>query len=330
MTSHLYKTPDTYGGTAEIILYNNVFQFEASTSLININNDNEVEFGTGKLPGRIRLFAYNNTFWQGPNSIGGYNMIRINEPYDGNKIINNIFCQLKSTATIWNFENPSYTLMESNDLINFNLYYRGTANTGYIIWNDSEYNRFTLNQADNSFEPNGEQGNPSFKDGLTPNDDHDFVPVIQSPAYVINKGSDLNNLPYNIDLFTGDYCNPTHSRGTSWNRGAFEETSNTFQDEIPGMEKRNSEKIKEYYITQNYPNPFNPTTTISYSLSKSGSTTLKVFDILGREIITLVNEEKPAGSYTVEFNASNLSSGIYFYSLTSGSFTMNKKMILMK
>ncbi|HZW39055.1 MAG TPA: T9SS type A sorting domain-containing protein [Ignavibacteriaceae bacterium] len=89
-------------------------------------------------------------------------------------------------------------------------------------------------------------------------------------------------------------------------------------------------KVTEYYLTQNYPNPFNPSTTISYSLPSKGFTSLKVYDILGNQIATLVDEYKPAGSYTIDFNASNLSSGVYFYSLTSGSFTMNKKMILMK
>ena len=85
-----------------------------------------------------------------------------------------------------------------------------------------------------------------------------------------------------------------------------------------------------YYLGQNHPNPFNPTTRISYELPVSGLVTLKVFDILGREIATLVNEEKTAGTYQVEFSSSGLSSGIYFYTLTSREYSRTKKMIVIK
>jgi hypothetical protein len=85
-----------------------------------------------------------------------------------------------------------------------------------------------------------------------------------------------------------------------------------------------------YALDQNYPNPFNPTTKITYALPKAGSVNLVVYDILGREVATLVNEVKQAGIHTVDFNASNLASGIYFYSMKSGDFTAVKKMVLVK
>lgn len=85
-----------------------------------------------------------------------------------------------------------------------------------------------------------------------------------------------------------------------------------------------------YYLSQNYPNPFNPTTKIDYELPINGFTALAIYDILGNRISTLVNKEQTAGSYSVDFNATNLSSGIYFYTLTSNSYTKTKKMILMK
>ena len=92
-----------------------------------------------------------------------------------------------------------------------------------------------------------------------------------------------------------------------------------------------SSKIPDRYeLIQNYPNPFNPTTTINYSIAKESFVTIKVYDFLGREIKTLVNEEKPAGSYDVTFNANNLSSGIYFYAIKAGDFVQAKKMILLK
>jgi len=85
-----------------------------------------------------------------------------------------------------------------------------------------------------------------------------------------------------------------------------------------------------FKLDQNYPNPFNPSTTISYQLPTSGQVTLKVYNILGDEVASLINEEKPAGSYEVKFDASQLSSGIYFYKLQTGSFIETKKMMLLK
>ena len=90
-----------------------------------------------------------------------------------------------------------------------------------------------------------------------------------------------------------------------------------------------------YILTQNYPNPFNPTTTINYSIPAETtrrvvSTTLKVYDILGREVITLVNEQKSPGNYEVTFDGSKLSSGVYLYRLQSGSFSQTKKLVLKK
>ena len=88
--------------------------------------------------------------------------------------------------------------------------------------------------------------------------------------------------------------------------------------------------ISDFYLEQNYPNPFNPNTTISWQSPFGSHQTIKVFDVLGNEIATLVDEYKPAGSYEVEFDASRLASGIYFYKLQAGDYTAVKKMILIK
>ena len=92
---------------------------------------------------------------------------------------------------------------------------------------------------------------------------------------------------------------------------------------------------EEYNLSQNYPNPFNPTTTISYSIpniasSLNSNVTLKIYDLLGREVNTLVNEIKQPGSYQVQFDARELSSGIYFYTLNAGDFYQTKKLVLLK
>jgi hypothetical protein len=88
--------------------------------------------------------------------------------------------------------------------------------------------------------------------------------------------------------------------------------------------------VSSFMLEQNYPNPFNPSTKISWQSPIGSWQTLKVYDILGREVATLVNEYKPAGSYEVEFDAAKLSSGIYFYTLRAGEFIQTNKMILMK
>lgn len=86
----------------------------------------------------------------------------------------------------------------------------------------------------------------------------------------------------------------------------------------------------EFYLSQNFPNPFNPVTKIKYSIPNTNFVTLKVYDLLGNEITTLVNEENHSGVYEVKFNASNLSSGAYFYQLKAGDFISTKKFVLLK
>lgn len=85
-----------------------------------------------------------------------------------------------------------------------------------------------------------------------------------------------------------------------------------------------------FYLGQNYPNPFNPSTNIKYSIPADGNVTLKMYDILGEEVSTLVNEYQQAGTFDVVFDGSNLSSGVYYYQLTSGEITSTKKMMLTK
>ena len=87
---------------------------------------------------------------------------------------------------------------------------------------------------------------------------------------------------------------------------------------------------KEFKLEQNYPNPFNPSTVISYQLPVVSNITLKVYDILGSEVITLVNEQQEPGYYEVQFNAANIASGMYVYRLQAGDFISVKKMLLIK
>jgi len=98
----------------------------------------------------------------------------------------------------------------------------------------------------------------------------------------------------------------------------------------PSVDTNEEEIPAGYFLSPNYPNPFNPSTKIHYGVKESGLVILKVYNILGVEIATLINEYKPAGNYTASFDASKLSSGVYIYSLSVNSFTQTRKMILEK
>jgi hypothetical protein len=100
--------------------------------------------------------------------------------------------------------------------------------------------------------------------------------------------------------------------------------------DITALEQNNDIIISDFFLQQNYPNPFNPSTKISWQVPVGSWQTLKVYDVLGNEVVTLVDEYKSAGSYEVLWNASEMPSGIYFYRLQSGEFIETKKMILIK
>ncbi len=99
---------------------------------------------------------------------------------------------------------------------------------------------------------------------------------------------------------------------------------------IPTSYTDDKQNIITFFISQNFPNPFNPATKINYSVAVPINVSIKIYDVLGREVSTLVNKEKSIGNYSVEFNAANLPSGIYFYQIKCGNFIQTKKMILMR
>jgi len=132
-----------------------------------------------------------------------------------------------------------------------------------------------------------------------------------------------NNYTYQIN--NGPYPNAYSNEATAYIPDII--TTTAIEEELPGG----------FFLFQNYPNPFNPTTKIRYNIPSvdthrdaSPQVKLTVFDILGNDVAILVNEEKPAGSYEVEFNAIDLPSGIYFFQLKAGSFVETKKMLLLK
>ena len=103
-----------------------------------------------------------------------------------------------------------------------------------------------------------------------------------------------------------------------------------YEPVIDDIINKNNNIPKTFFISQNYPNPFNPSTTIDFSIPKSSNVSLKIYDVLGNEVMNVMNEFKPAGNYSVNVNAMNLTSGIYFYKFVAGQFTNTKKMIITK
>ena len=142
-----------------------------------------------------------------------------------------------------------------------------------------------------------------------------------------NGGTSWQNITGNIfggDLFFVNVFNNYVFVGTAaglWRRPL---------NEITGIEPNGNNIPDKFSLAQNYPNPFNPSTKISYSLPKSEIVSLTIYDDLGKEVKTLVNEMQNPGAYNIVFDASNLPSGVYYYKLTAGDYSETKKMVLMK
>ena len=135
----------------------------------------------------------------------------------------------------------------------------------------------------------------------------------------INSGLDSTSINCLI-ITDDDYL----LAGTSWG-GVYRSLNKTMSVENSFGEIPNS-----LLLEQNYPNPFNPTTNIKFQISEFGFVSLKIFDVLGNEIKTMICEEKQAGDYEIKFDGSGLSSGIYFYQLRTNNFVETKKMILLR
>ncbi|OGU34402.1 MAG: hypothetical protein A2068_12445 [Ignavibacteria bacterium GWB2_35_6b] len=102
------------------------------------------------------------------------------------------------------------------------------------------------------------------------------------------------------------------------------------QSDITGVKEIDGLIPSQYTLEQNYPNPFNPSTTIRYSIPVESKVSLKIFDMLGREVAELVNQNQASGNYEAKFDASRLASGIYFYRLETSGTSISKKMMLLK
>ncbi len=155
-----------------------------------------------------------------------------------------------------------------------------------------------------------------------------------------NNSSYTNNSIVYASSTSGDYFGRYGDLSTASGCGYTAWTSTTsppgkaniklFIDGAVNINPESGMMPKTFFLSQNYPNPFNPVTKINFAIPKAGFVSLKVYDLLGREVSNLINEEKQAGNYSIDFNSGNLTSGVYFYKMQSGSFKETKKMLLIK
>ena len=187
----------------------------------------------------------------------------------------------------------------------------------------------------------------NFRVELVNQQTEEIIGTFDNITYSIYQLEKYDNISYQVDcsnITPGDY----YLRLVTTVQGDAGYYLGKVQNNSEELNKRNYQKINfdgkilptTYNLSQNYPNPFNPSTTINFQLPKSGFVTLKVFDILGREVATLVNKEKSQGRYSVNFSAKggsasggdalNLASGVYIYQIRVNDYVSSKKMILLK
>lgn len=143
-----------------------------------------------------------------------------------------------------------------------------------------------------------------------------------------------NTLEYTHEGLSLGNGNIAEYKVQAYNNSANSDFTNTVSIGVSGLYKNSSESennsTKSFSLTQNYPNPFNPSTNIRFTIPEKTLVTIKVFDILGNEIAELLNAEKDAGTYTIKFNADNLSSGLYLYQMKAGGYSFMGKMTFLK
>lgn len=160
--------------------------------------------------------------------------------------------------------------------------------------------------------------------GLPANTVTYWMPLAGSPALTGANFTNPNLSGFETTTFVGAFGN------TNWTAGWAQFNPKNYTAAPVGIQQISTEIPSVYRMNQNYPNPFNPSTKINFALPKSSYVSLKVFDVTGKEVATLVNENLNVGTYEYEFNATKLNSGIYFYRINAEGFTATKKMMLIK
>ncbi len=195
-----------------------------------------------------------------------------------------------------------------------NIFY--AEGTPTWAWNGEYFYAFDDYRQNANLDSNSLFADPAFTEEI-----RNYKPEISASSVAVDFGED-----FSADIVGEyDFCGNPRFYGAALDAGAFEVNN--------GVGIRDEEFPSDFVLYQNYPNPFNPITIIKYTIpdvETLHATSLRIYNILGREIATLVNQKQLPGNYSVTFDASNLPSGVYFYTLRAGEFSATKKMILLK
>jgi hypothetical protein len=359
---HFYSKFGISGSSSLVISRNNPVWGKIFTNTVEVKNNGSTNKFFKDIPVHIRALpmpGYKFVRWEG---ISTETSPEISIVLNGNSILTAVFepAELTVTSIVINEINyKSSSVFHTEDWVEF--YNPDNVSVDISGWKFSDgdiANQFTFTSgttigADDYLvlcrdtvkfkllHPNQNKilGNISF--GLSSDGDHLILKdnsenLIDEVAY--SSSGLWTSLP-NGSGPTLSLINPQldNSLAESWQASGLYGTPGYLNDVYTKVELENSLVPSEFILYQNYPNPFNPVTTIRYSIPnvtlsgvEGSRVQLKIYDVLGNEVATLVNEYRIAGSYEVEFNASHLSSGIYFYKLQASTFVETKKMILLR
>ncbi|HZW38653.1 MAG TPA: T9SS type A sorting domain-containing protein [Ignavibacteriaceae bacterium] len=317
----------------------------------------DMQNGFSYTPGYFLKTTDGGYHWDTLHQADTIRQIYFKNELNGYAIGNGVYFKTTDGGQNWNYNSDSVFTNTQLNSMNF-----CTADLGYVVGNSKGFK--TTNGGTTWIKDLKLVGNKVFfidsltgikaKDYVlarTTNGGNSFYDIInhQSPA---DSWSDLQFVNEGTGFVFFNFHNiimKTSDKGITWENihRAEREQSIYFVNENLGWAAGSHGEILKYtadpllfteenilpnkfFISQNYPNPFNPSTRIKYDVPKKGFISIKVYNILGKDIAQLVNEEKNAGAYVVEFDGSRLSSGIYFYQIQAGEFIETKKMVLMK
>ncbi len=290
------------GGTADSIIVRNNFVYANQVSGLAMGGYDDNRGTTQNCKFINNTFFNNNTI-----TTSAYGEMMLQCKIKCNVIANNIFYGHTGKYLFVN-----YWSSDSAMVIDHNLYYTPFgASASSWEWRRSWYWNWSMYQKGTGLDSHSVFIDPIIKDTSLPN----IHLAAGSPA--INAGIQIDGIG------AYDFDGELRSDGKP-DIGADEYYAST------AVQVENELHKQGFSLSQNYPNPFNPSTAISYSIAEPGFVTLKVYDILGNEIATLVNEEKSVGSYHATFNAAEIPSGVYIYKLQSGFISLVKKLVLLK
>ena len=278
-------------GHGDNIWYNNV------VALVNGTTSNGISYRLN-LDGTISMIG-NTVYCE--RAFNTMYVEDVPDPIIKNNILWNDYLAAPLTLINWN-GNPAN--------IDNNLLYGPNTSEGIVKISDVEWLSWSDYQQ-RGFDAHGVNANPEFVNVTG----KDFRLKPNSPA--INAGVTLD-APFNVDKE-----GTIRPFGTAYDIGAYEYTG------ITGI-KVGERIFPDFKLEQNYPNPFNPTTVINYYLPRSSYVSLKVYNLIGQEVATLVNKQQAKGSYRIDFDASTFASGVYFYKLKAGNYNQSKKMLLLR